>query len=256
MSAFAIGDTIKITGARRHPAADRLLLDNLDVSNACILDVGASDGSTSMDLIEQMSTFAKYVIADLYLYVSLVTVGPRRFFHSPHGECFLVAGPRMIAWPSQSAWIRLCYSRLLRRAAWLQREQVLLVKPDGQGPGRGRRQGELRGPPTPWAGDRPDVIKVANLLRRDYFPDNRLRTGVAALLTSLAEGGHLLLVNNPRIKGLPCAAALYRRQAARFVRVAATDSLPDVDDLVQAATLPIMLCPHLEAGASDDSTNR
>ena len=80
--------------------------------------------------------------------------------------------------------------------------------------------------------------------------------GVTALLTSLAEGGHLLLVNNPRIKGVPCAAALYRRQAARFVRVAATDHLPDVDNLVQAATLPIMLCPHPEASGSDESTNR
>ena len=70
--------------------------------------------------------------------------------------------------------------------------------------------------------------------------------GVTALLTSLAEG-HLLLVNNPRIKGVPCAAALYRRQAARFVRVAATDYLPDVDNLVQAATLPIMLCPLIQS---------
>ena len=42
MSAFAVGDTIKITGVRRHPDADRLLLDNIDVSNASILDVGAS----------------------------------------------------------------------------------------------------------------------------------------------------------------------------------------------------------------------
>ena len=176
----------------------------------------------------------------------------------PHGECFLVTGPRMIAWPSQSAWIRLCYSRLLRRAARLQREQVLLVNPTA----RARAAADARvsfavhDVFTPWAGDRPDVIKVANLLRRDYFPDDRLRMGVAALLTSLAEGGHLLLVNNPRIKGVPCAAALYRRQAACFVRVAATDNLPDVDDLVQAATLPVFAVPaHPQASVSDEPTN-
>ena len=45
-------------------------------------------------------------------------------------------------------------------------------------------------------------------------------------------------MNNPRIKGVPCAAGLYRRQDAHFVRVAATEYLPDVDDLVQAAALP------------------
>jgi len=80
--------------------------------------------------------------------------------------------------------------------------------------------------------------------------------GVTALLTSLAEGGHLLLVNNPRIKGCRARQRCTAGKAARFVRVAATDYLPDVDNLVQAATLPIMLCPHPEASGSDESTNR
>ena len=46
-----------------------------------------------------------------------------------------------------------------------------------------------------------------------------------------------MLVNNPRVKGVPCAAGLYRRQGGRFVRLDETDHLPDVDDLVRMAGL-------------------
>jgi len=240
MPAFAVGDTIKITGTRRHPAADRLLLDHVDLSTACILDVGASDGSTSVDLIEQMPAFASYTIADLYLFVSLATVGRRRFFYSPDGECFLVVGPRFLAWPSQSALIRLWYRPLLHRATRTPPENVPLVNPRARDLAAAdtRVSFAVHDVFTPWSGDRPDVIKVANLLRRDYFLDDRLRVAMTALLSSLDEGGHLLLVNNPRIKGVPCAGGLYRRQDGRFERVAATDHLPDVDDLVLAATAP------------------
>ena len=134
-----------------------------------------------------MPTFASYVIADLHLYASLITDGRRRFFYAQQDECFLVAGPRMIAWPSQSAWIRLCYSPLLRRAARYPPEQVLLVNPRARARAAvdARVSFVVQDVFSPWPGDRPDVIKVANLLRRDYFSDDRLRQGMAALLTSL-----------------------------------------------------------------------
>ncbi|MET0966898.1 MAG: hypothetical protein ABWZ02_10895, partial [Nakamurella sp.] len=240
MSAFAVGETIKITGIRRHPAADRLLLDNLDLSSAHILDVGASDGSTSIDLIEQLPEFASYVIADLYLYTFVVTAGRRRFFYAPTGECFMVVGPRMLAWPSQSKLVRLAYQRMVTMAGRKTPEKVLLVNPQARALAAddNRIQFAVHDVFTPWSGAQPDVIKVANLLRRDYFPDDKLQIAMAALLASLPEGGHLLLVNNPRVKGVPCAAGLYRRQDGRFVRLDETEHLPDVDDLVRAASLP------------------
>ncbi|MET0866039.1 MAG: hypothetical protein ABWZ98_17035 [Nakamurella sp.] len=252
MAAFVIGDTIKITGRHRHPAADRLLLDNLDLRASRILDIGASDGSTSMDLLAQLPDFEAYTIADLYLYVSMVDIDRRRFFFSPTGECFLVVGPRLLAWPGQSTPVRLRYRRMLRRAGRIAPDSVLLANPAARArAATDRRIGfTVHDVFSPWTGDPPDVIKVANLLRRDYFPDHRLSTAISALLSSLPEGGHLLLVNNPRIKGVPCAAGLYRRQDSRFVRVDATDHLPDVDDLVLATAPAGTGQPPTEAAAA------
>src|ERR1700744_6183665 len=57
MNALNVGGTIKITGTDRHRAADKLLLDNVDLTTATIVDIGASDGSTSLDLIAKLPAF-------------------------------------------------------------------------------------------------------------------------------------------------------------------------------------------------------
>ena len=61
-----VGGTIKITGGNRHPVADQMLIDNVDLSDATIVDIGAADGSTSLDLIGKLAAFQRYVIADLH----------------------------------------------------------------------------------------------------------------------------------------------------------------------------------------------
>jgi len=81
MSQLYVGGTVKITGAHRHPAADDLLLDNVDVTEKAIADIGASDGSTSLDLIERLPGFASFTIADLHLTITAVRVG-RHFMTS------------------------------------------------------------------------------------------------------------------------------------------------------------------------------
>lgn len=45
MNAFQVGGTVKITAENRHPGADALLIQNVDLAHAVIVDIGASDGS-------------------------------------------------------------------------------------------------------------------------------------------------------------------------------------------------------------------
>jgi len=89
----------------------------------------------------------------------------------------------------------------------------------------------------PWTGPAPDVIKVANLLRRLYFDDERIVLALHALLNSLEDGGHLLIVDNPRMKNTPPRGGLYRRDGDRFVPVAQTEGTPEIDDLIRAVSL-------------------
>jgi hypothetical protein len=236
MSSIYVGGTIKITGEDRHPETDQLLLDHVDLSTAAIVDIGASDGSTSLDLIEKLPAFGSYTIADLYLTLRAVEVGRRTLLFTDDGECALVVGPRAMAWPAESPAVARLYRRVIEAGAARlgQARTVLLLNPRVR-----RRMAEdprvsyrVHDVFQPWAGETPDVIKVANLLRRLYFPDADIIRALHVLRDSLPEGGHLMVVDNPRIPNTPPRAGIYRRVGTRLEEVARTGE-PEIADLVE-----------------------
>ena len=243
MSAIHVGETIKITEGDRHPAADALIIDNIDLTDAVIVDIGASDGSTSVDLIGKLPTFGEYIIADLYFHLTARRSGGRTFLFDQAGECILVVGPRAVG-----------VAEPLRVGA------VAVLAPD-RSVGPARRAGASRAPAesrcaslmasdprvtfrqhdvfTRWGEPRPTLIKVANLLRQLYFSDDMLRAGVAAVLDSLDEGGYFLIVDNSRIKDMPPRAGLYRRTGDRFAVVEETPNRPEIGDLIESVRLAV-----------------
>lgn len=235
MSSIYVGGTIKITAAERHPCTDELLIQSVDLAQARIVDVGASDGSTSLDLIRRLDTFDSYTIADLYLILRAVQVGRRKVLFDQDDECVLVVGDRMAAWPSLSRFVAAIYAPVVRRArAGLQgAREVLLLNPEVRrliavDPRIDYRVHDVF---MPWEGAPPDVIKVANLLRRLYFDDDTLLRALRALRDSLPQGGHLMVVDNPRARDTAPRAGIYRREGTAFVEVARVGD-PEIDDLV------------------------
>ena len=239
MSAVNVGETIKITGSNRHPGADQLLIDHVDLSAADIVDIGASDGSTSVDLIERIGQFGSYTIADLYLSLQAADVAGHVLLFDGSGECVLIIGRRVLGWPSISRPVAAAYAPLIRRAQDAPRREVLLLNPAARDiiENDPRVSYRVHDVFTVWEGEAPDVIKVANLLRRLYFSDERITEGLQALLRSLPEGGHLLMVDNPRIAGVDYRAGLYRRVHGRFEPVATTALEPEIADLIAAVTI-------------------
>ena len=89
VSAVCVGGAIKITGGNRHPVADQMLIDNVDLSDATIVDIGAADGSTSVDLVGKLAAFKRYVIADLHSHLTAVDTGRRCLFYDGGGTLIL-----------------------------------------------------------------------------------------------------------------------------------------------------------------------
>ncbi len=235
MSAIYVGGTIKITGTDRHPAADQLLIDNVDLADAAIVEMGASDGSTSVDLIGRLPGFRSFTITDLYLTVTAKQVGNRTFLYDHDGRCILIAGNRVLSWPSISTAVRVLNYPWFVAAARSSRptREALLLNPTTRAmiDADHRISYRVHDIFRPWTGPRPDVIKVANVLRRLYFSETELRAALGALLQDLPEGGHLLVAENPRAK-VPGCGTLYRRAGDRFESIAATDGVIDVAELV------------------------
>lgn len=235
MSSIYVGGTIKITGEGRHPETDQLLIDHVDLSSASIVDIGASDGSTSLDLIERLDGFGTYTIADLYLTLRAVVVGRHTVLFTDDDTCVLVVGRRLMAWPDLSRAVAKAYRPVIARARRRLGEarRVLLLNPAVR-----RRLAtdervsyQVHDIFRPWSGTAPDVIKVANLLRRLYFSDEDLLAALEVLHGSLPEGGHLLVVDNPRAADPSPRAGVWRRADQRFVEVARHGE-PEIADLV------------------------
>lgn len=243
MNAIHVGGTYKITGANRHPEADDLLIEHVDTSKAEIVDIGASDGSTSLDLIRRLAHFRSYVIADLFLTVEAQRYRGRVFFYDPSGTCILVAGRLLLSWPAMSTLVRFLYGPLIGSASsnTTSRVKVVLLNPEVRAlmesdPRVTSRVHDVFGA---WRGARPDVIKVANLLRRLYFTDGDIGRALTAIHGSLADNGHLLIVDNAREKGIGTRAGLYRRTSEGFALVSQTPDVPEIGGLVLAARQPV-----------------
>jgi hypothetical protein len=238
MAVLRVGETFKITSADRHPESDSVLLDNVDLSGAHIVDIGASDGSTSLDLIRRIPNFGSYVIADRYLNVyGARSLGHTLLFDSD-GQCILIFGRRCIAWPRLSRAVRWLYAPMIAATSRNpeRRTEIPLLNPTVRAAMKtdSRITCAVHDVFTPWSGQSPDVIKVANLLRRVYFDDKTIRCGLDALLATLPEGGHLFIVDDPYIAGINSRAGLYRREADHFVAIAMTKETPEINDLILA----------------------
>ena len=231
-----VGGTIKITWADRQAEADQLLLDHVDLAGADIVEVGCSDGSTSVDLINRLGDFGSFVMTDRFLEIEWVEVDGRWVFFDKTGACILVSGRRFMGWPELSGVVRSAFGRTIRTASTLERRPCLLLNPDARRlmESDPRVRADEYDVFTPWPGPPVDVVKTGNLLRRLYFPDDQILQGLTRLHGALVDGGHLLLADHSRVQGEPPAGGLYRRSPTGFEPVASTDRRPEIDDLVRA----------------------
>ena len=233
MFGIFVGGTIKITWAGRHAEADEMLIRHLEGS-ARIADIGASDGSTSVDLIKALPMFHEFVISDRFLELGWSRALGHTFLFDRDDVCILVAGKRLVAWPHLSAPVRWVYAPLLAAGRRQSRQQTVLLNPDArrlirEDPRVAFREHDVF---QVWPGSALDVIKTANLLRRLYFDDPQLVAALEAIHASLAPNGLLLLADDSRVPGEPTAAGLYRRTPRGFETVETTARRPEIDDLV------------------------
>jgi len=203
ISTLQFGVTFKTTRPGRQVNSDRLISGLYRGLKPVVLDVGASDGSTSLDLIESLQgNFARYFVTDLNL--SARCGYDRRgalYFMDHRGTCVLRATRRLLVYSEdRGAWFPLpiLANALLAGSRdvddW---RDVLLIQPELVGlSARDSRIIIMRYDIfAPWTGERPDVIKVANLLNAKYFTPARMKQALEVQCSNLAPGGRLLLVS-------------------------------------------------------------
>ncbi|MBF6568810.1 MAG: hypothetical protein IVW54_08040 [Candidatus Binataceae bacterium] len=203
ISVLQFGETFKTTRPNRHRQSNELIRTIYRGSTPVILDVGASDGTTSLDLIVGLNRdFSNYFVTDLNLWVSC-SVGRHGvvYFKDRNGTCILRASKRWLVYSNTTGalpLLRLIARRLLAGyrdgVRW---RDILLIQPElvrlaASDPRIVIAPYDMF---SPWTGRRPDLIKIACLLNSRYFSADSMVRSLRMQCSNLSPGGRLLLVS-------------------------------------------------------------
>ena len=208
VSALYIGGTWKTTQSSRHPLSDKII-SALSIPSTSILEVGASVGVTSLELIEQLgSRFANYIVSDANCKLFGLKKGKWINFYSTEGECILRSGFGFLFYnQTKGGWFpfKQISEKLIRNAPPFDPCRAVVLElfiPELV------RKTKLDCRVSviewnifqPWELQLVDIVRVANLLNRSYFSDYQIKTAIINLHKIIKPGGKLLLVENRKLE--------------------------------------------------------
>ena len=229
VSSFTSGTTWKTTSANRHRLADQVILEACRDCRPSILDIGVSDGITSLELIERLGgNFERYFVADRQIDLLYRVKGNSAYFYDRNGLCILIATRRWVVYPQAGGWFPFggiaralswrapaCDTGQVRVLSLLQPELLELTRRDS------RIAVMTHDVLHPWPGPAVNLVKIANVLNPEYFPEALIRIALANIHGALEENG-MLVVSDNRESGLECVSA-FRKRGSGFTVVSMTN---------------------------------
>ena len=203
ISILRFGSTSKTTLDNRHAQTNEYLskLDFLG-KKPRVLDIGASDGITSLNLMRTLAfKFDKFYITDFNLEaVYTKRNGFYYLFNSNTGECVFIFNEIMAFKPNISKAIHRLFLGTIQK---LQKEyktldKVTLLHPEVVAITKENKNIEVFQYDIfkEWAGEKVDIIKVANLLNRVYFSDEQITKAIENTKKALKNNGILCITHN------------------------------------------------------------
>lgn len=209
-----VGRTYKTTSAARTILADKAVLQYAgEHEKPCLLEVGVSDGSSSLELLKRISSFGEVKLTDRHnaFYQWRFPFG--RLYYDGD-RCFL--GLKFLFFylnmPTRNQSGRPGLKPITTTNPVLRVEHELAVE-----------QFNLF---TDCYPQRFHIIKCANLLTRTYFSDSEIVEGVRNLGRSLADGGRMVLSHNSDVYDEGEALTVFVRSGTQLCLEANVNNSP------------------------------
>jgi len=199
MKAFKIGHVTKHTEFKRHQKTQRFIKEWLhDISNPNILDIGASDGITSLELIKSLNSFAKYFVTDYNLMCTYFKRKGLFYFFNQLHDCFLIANEKFLFYPNDEWFFKLLFGNSIRKIQRLPHKELLLVNKELQNRSKIDSRIEIftYNVFEAWNREKLDVIIVGNLLQPGYFTQEKIINGLTNNYNALKDQGILVIIHN------------------------------------------------------------
>ncbi|MBA3668736.1 MAG: hypothetical protein H0W71_01510 [Sphingomonas sp.] len=199
VSILKFGSTFKTTRKARFPLSIAAIAKREQGSAPVVLDVGASDGTTSIDVMRAFD-FRTYYVTDLNVEVYVAVASGATWFFDCEGNCILRATDNWIVYCDQEGgifpfnWVA---RRLMARAPPFagNMAQIPLINHElrsCQGDVRVQKYDVM----TEWCLEKADIVIAANVLNRAYFSDESISLALQNLRRAMKSGGRLAVIDN------------------------------------------------------------
>lgn len=205
VSQFKVDTAWKMTSRNRHKIADERI-DQIATPTTRILDVGASSGITSLDLIAKLGDrFSRFYVTDLYFSIPYARhAGAVYFYHPKTKRCVLRVTDRAITYQLDDGWpvLQGVAQRLIAGAPLYNgaMQEADLLHPSLRVVSDGRIAVEEYDVFQPWPHELVHIVKAANVLNREYFSHDQIRAAMKVLWRALEIGGVLFAIDNKDIE--------------------------------------------------------
>lgn len=214
ISELKVDKTYKTTARNRHYNSDKLLLDYIG-ENEIFLDLGASEGTTSFELIKKLNNcFKKYYVTDYNLYVKVLSKNNNLYiYNSISNDCILFSKNSIVVYPYQN-FFSILFKKLDES---LNFKNCELINPELKEESNKNPKIEILEHDifNTWKLDKPTVIKVANVLNPIYFSDSLIAKAISNIHEALVNNGLLIVIDNRNLNKIE-QSSLFRRNKIGF----------------------------------------
>ncbi|WP_208505488.1 hypothetical protein [Roseivirga sp. E12] len=206
ISTLKFGDTFKTTSAGRHSEANNFVKQYLkDTSKrADILDLGASNGVTSLDLIELLGDcLDRYYVTDLNLKVWMTRHENWLIFFDSFNKPILKASKYFVVYNDPMDSSSFITSRIRKtfesiNSRNLTKEEILLIDPRLEKLSRSNDKISFSEHNIFdfWDKSTPNVVKVSNILNRAYFSDDLIKSAIQQIKNYVEDGALIVFSRN------------------------------------------------------------
>lgn len=211
VSSIKIDSTWKSTKLRRHELTNALTIElSTCYRDVSILEIGASCGSTSLDLLNKLElTYCQYFVTDIYFSIPYRTRNSATYFYHPLSKrCIMRVSDHFVIYEDIEDAVfpmGIIAHRVMSQAPLYDAEKsntALMLHPEL----RHRIESDPRilvkeyDVFDTWPQDPVNIIIAANVLNKLYFSAEQIKLAAANLGQALKIGGRLIVTDNRNVE--------------------------------------------------------
>lgn len=202
MNSFKFHGVFKSTKADRHHETQKFLKEYIDKiqKRVVILDIGASDGTTSLQLVNLIENrIEKFYVTDYNIRCNYITENRfTYFFNNQSDECFLIASNTFVFYPENKKLFNFFFNKILAGFENKPKTELLLCNHELRLKANNDERIEILDYDIfkPWQKKKPDITIVGNLLHPTYFSNEDIYRALKNCYNALDENGILAIIRN------------------------------------------------------------